>query len=937
MSLNHHWYFILYLLFASSLTACGGARSSTSSSVAANTVVKNIQSTLTSSGDVIISWDVVVGLTYKVYVSTDDAQSYGLLSENLTVSEYIDKNVPLNIPLRYNVTANGQGQRESELLLATTAVINVSKANTISSSEHNCVIKKNGSLWCWGNNDHGQLGYGQATHSEAAVQEKSLAVDWSQVAVGFNHTCAIKINGDMYCWGDIPPSSVIQSSSVIDLTIPNIVVGSDKWLKVDLGKNTSCAINNETKLFCWGGTRRRPGSGIVGPITLNNTVNVNLTVLGIYSQTPAVVVNLKTNIELAGWSDISVGQNHICAIQVVNSKSKMRCWGNRLSGQLGDDNQADTTTVSIPVLSLDGTKGLDWHQVYVGYNYSCAIKRDKSLWCWGANNDSQLGLAGLDKRDQHLPKQVSVNGIFYNDWKMVAVAKNHSCAIRELAESNNTISDRIFCWGKNISGQIGNQSLINVTTPTLIGGLLDNDWTAITVGSIHSCATKQNDSVYCWGSKNLNNLGLGVSSSASPIQVGTDTTWNKLQTGNNFVLAKNNTAEVPRSWVWGENTLGQLNFKSKFNKQSPTELIMLWGTVVAGANHACETEKYSTTTWTCWGDNRYLQVGRYAVVPGPPPALDPAPANPYSQVAVGGRHSCGIEQNKLWCWGDNRYGQIGIGKQTATALDVTQVLHPNDPITQWQSVSVGDGFTCAIDNSPEKKIYCWGSNRSNQLAISVIADNVFIPTPTLAEDSLNAQFTVNNTDWVKIKSGFNSSCAQKSTGELYCWGNNDYGKIQRCVVLVHAAASATSITPQAVSPDSYAYDCKTTSGFIPYDTYYNIYATMPTQLDIWTDFAIGFNHICAIKNDKTLWCTGNNAQGQLGKGDYFFNAEITQENSLATNWTKVVAGNSHTCAILGNVIVNTLSGTLWCWGDNTEGQLGTGNAWVDIPTLVPFL
>lgn len=904
-----------YIFTAILLVNCGGGSGGeipSSAPLPKAQQVNNVQVTNNSNGSVKISWDVTPELLYKVYISTDNGKTVGLITKKISGSEFNHKNAPTNIPLNYTVTASGAKFSDSDQSLLTSTITIKPKLVTLSASEHNCFVKMTGTLWCWGKNDVGQLGNGIKSRAELPVQEKTLAKDWAQVAVGFNHTCAIKINGDLYCWGEISEVSVKSTdpnASKTDLSIPNIIVGSQNWVKVSLGKNLSCGIKSDSKLYCWSG-RPTPTGGIIRIDPLPPYAD---------SKIPAVFTD-QANQEMTGWSDISIGRQHVCAIQTVNNESKLLCWGDRLRGQLADNNAADTSTVNIIDPVIENSQSINWYKVHAGEDYTCGIKRDNSLWCWGANSFGQLGINDTTKTDQHTPQQVNTNGTVFNNWTEIITGTNHTCGIQ-----SNAAENRIYCWGKNTFGQIGDKTLVDVIAPTQAGGLTDIDWKNIALGNNHTCAIKQDNSLYCWGSRDFNNVADISGSATAPTQIGTATDWNKIEAGKNYTFGIIMNGGKRHSW--GQNNFAQLNNGSKTNMQTigtSNGTGKAWPIISAGENHVCGTfsifsQNQVTTGLNCWGDDTYQQLGIYAennsrAIPSP------APGNNWSEISSGGKHTCGIQATKLWCWGDNTFGQIGNNSTNIGPFGVTEIKHP-DAATQWKSVSTGYDFTCAIDNSANSKIYCWGNNTSNQLAIKVTPTTQKILLPTLAEDNkVSPSKTILNNSWVKIKSGRNHSCALKTNGELFCWGNNNLGKVRLCSYKIVAFI--------ATSPNSDII-CETTTGFEAYNI-----LSFTTTPDTWLDFAVGYGHTCAIRqSDSSLWCRGDNAYSQRGQGVNDFLIDTNQEKSKSTMWNKVVAGKNHTCAIKATV-AGAQFGTLWCWGQNTFGQLGTGTAWSEAPTLI---
>ena len=139
-------------------------------------------------------------------------------------------------------------------------------------------------------------------------------------------------------------------------------------------------------------------------------------------------------------------------------------------------------------------------------------------------------------------------------------------------------------------------------------------------------------------------------------------------------------------------------------------------------------------------------------------------------------------------------------------------------------------------------------------------------------------------DWAQVAAGTNHSCAVKTNGTLWCWGSDGNGQ------LGNGAVTGNQISPSQES----------------------------TAAADWAQVAAGSSHSCAVKTNGTLWCWGGDTNGQLGNGAAAGDQiSPSQESTAAADWAQVAAGNSHTCAVKTN-------GALWCWGSDTNGELGNG-------------
>jgi alpha-tubulin suppressor-like RCC1 family protein len=234
-------------------------------------------------------------------------------------------------------------------------------------------------------------------------------------------------------------------------------------------------------------------------------------------------------------------------------------------------------------------------------------------------------------------------------------------------------------------------------------------------------------------------------------------------------------------------------------------------------------------------------------------------------VAVGWEHTCGVkESGLLLCWGNNLQQQLGDG--TSTDRHNPTII---GAASDWAVVSCGHAHSCAMKTN--NRIYCWGYNGAGQLGLDTT--DPFASSPTLINVPWN---------WAVLDLGENHSCAlNEDLNTTYCWGSNNYGQL----------GNGSTDDSFAVHP-------------IPHFSY-------PVAL------SAGMSHTCAINRDHVLFCWGSNAAGQLGLGTTGGIVDYPENVNLDTNWDSLSAGGLHTCAL-------KTASTLFCWGNNTQGQLGSG-------------
>jgi len=355
--------------------------------------------------------------------------------------------------------------------------------------QHTCAIASNDQMYCWGGNSTGRLGDGTTTNSYTPVavllgDRPVLTV--KQIAAGTNHTCAIASNDQVYCWGSNANGRLGDGTTTNSYTPVAVQLGDRPNLTVKqiaVGDRHTCAIASNDRVYCWGyNIWGQLGDGTGGPP-------------GTYKSTP-VAVQLGDRPDLT-VKQITASDDHTCAIA---SNNQVYCWGSNGHGQLGDGTNSDRLT---PVaVQLGDRPDLTVKQIVAGSWSTCAIASNNQAYCWGDNHWGQLGdgtttdrytpvAVQLGDRPDLTVKQITANG------------GNHTCAIAS--------NDQVYCWGDNEYGSLGDGTTTGRYTPTApqLGNRPDLTVKQITAGYDHTCAIASNDQVYCWGSNANGPLGIG--------------------------------------------------------------------------------------------------------------------------------------------------------------------------------------------------------------------------------------------------------------------------------------------------------------------------------------------------------------------------------------------------------------------------------------------
>lgn len=353
-------------------------------------------------------------------------------------------------------------------------------------------------------------------------------------------------------------------------------------------------------------------------------------------------------------------------------------------------------------------------QVDAGTGHACALLGDGTVYCWGANGGGQLGDGTMTARTTvgMVPGLSNVTQISTGAHISNLTLNGHTCA--------RTIDGKLYCWGRNTNGQVGDGTAMDVSSPKLI---LAADVAQVSAGRVHTCARLSSGGVNCWGNNGSGQLGNGTlnpttAPAAMPIA---GLNAKSISAGANHTCAVLTTGELS---CWGANLQGQLGNGTMDTKSSP---IVVPGTanmvsVDTGYGFTCAIDMGGVLR--CFGNNSLGELGLGNMMMQLTPQVVTAITNA-SAVSCGtyvdpGAHSCVLRTNGgVACAGRNDSGQLGLG-DTATRMTHTSVSLP--PVAE---IAAGFQFTCArLVDGP---IRCWGRNDVAQLGAGKASSIVSTP------------------------------------------------------------------------------------------------------------------------------------------------------------------------------------------------------------------
>ena len=352
----------------------------------------------------------------------------------------------------------------------------------------------------------------------------------------------------------------------------------------------------------------------------------------------------------------------------VNLPLQVLAFGSNTKGQLGDGTTTMRTT-PVTVTSSGALAGKVATQVSAGTYHSCTLDSQGKAYCWGRNDERQLGDG--TNIDKFAPAAVDTSGaLSAKTLTQISAGESHTCAL--------DADGMAYCWGYGYSGRLGDGTNENRSSPVaVLGGIA---FTKISAGGSHSCALDVTGKAYCWGSNFAGSLGDGAGQDSSiPVLV--------------------NTSAVPAGRALTH--------------------------ISAGQNHTCAVDSGGAAY--CWGYNESGRLGDGTTTNRTTPvAVNTSGAlsgKTLNRISAGANHTCSIDNTgAAYCWGNNASGRIGDGTDTSRPLPVAV-----GGGYVFSEVSTGSNFTCALGT--DNRARCWGNNSQGQFGNNMTSSVNSLPVP----------------------------------------------------------------------------------------------------------------------------------------------------------------------------------------------------------------
>jgi uncharacterized repeat protein (TIGR02543 family) len=322
---------------------------------------------------------------------------------------------------------------------------------------------------------------------------------------------------------------------------------------------------------------------------------------------------------------------------------------------------------------------------------------------------------------------------------------------------------RLYTWGNNTDGQLGDGTLTNKFTPTHIG--TDEDWTKVSAGYQHTVALKSDGSLWTWGDNHYGKLGDGTweFQRDHPVRIGSDNDWAAVEAGENHTVALKSDGSL---WVWGYALGGYGVGGTPINWNVPTRVLgdSKWIAVSAGFNHTLAI-KEDGSLWG-WGWNSKGQLGSsvadfYVDFTEEPVQVS---AEQWAAVSAGDEFTIGLKADgSLWAWGWNNVGQLGDGSVADKSIPIRVGSDT------WLAAVAGTDHVVAI--KADGSLWAWGGNQYGELG-NGSSDGISDPPPHPDPAQIGT-----DTDWRFVTTRYNHNAAIKEDGSLWLWGLGALGRL----------------------------------------------------------------------------------------------------------------------------------------------------------------
>jgi alpha-tubulin suppressor-like RCC1 family protein len=500
--------------------------------------------TPTNTGGTVSTWEIHPSLPSSLNFGSSNGSIWGTptgLLENVTYTVYANNSggspsTTFILGINWTLTPSAEGAyitRNSSIASDITwewdyDPLEAQNLSLATGEWNTCAVRDNGNVYCWGRNGNGQIGNGQTGTAacgnsghkckDQPTATNDLGSDVISLAFGHQHACGLLDTGVVKCWGRNNNGQLGTSGG--DKNTPQTVnLGSGRTAtSIYAGGYFTCAILDDASVKCWGANDQ--GQLGIGSFSTSTSTPTTISSLG----TGRTAVSLAT------------AYNAVCALLDDGS---VKCWGDDNKGQLGNGG-SNSDLRSPPASAINLGTGRTAKAITGGEFHFCAILDDDSIKCWGEGDDGKLGTGSTGIRNT----PTSTSGSFASGRYAVAIdaGYDHTCAILD--------NGQLTCWGSDADGQLGNgattgtKSSLQSSTVSLGTG---RTAISISAGGEHTCAQLDNGQLKCWGNRADGQVGDNGNFNNPSDRTSPSSVSNNNHGGNTYL----DTGVMPSSAVTG--------------------------------------------------------------------------------------------------------------------------------------------------------------------------------------------------------------------------------------------------------------------------------------------------------------------------------------------------------------------------------------------------